>query len=88
MRYPTGPIQDTAHAITIREVPDSARNTLASRAARSGRSLQEYLRLALIALAERPDAETLFQRIRDRKRYTGSRVSTAKILAHRDGGRR
>ncbi|WP_396654373.1 FitA-like ribbon-helix-helix domain-containing protein, partial [Microbacterium sp.] len=30
-------------AITVRNVPDDVRDELASRAARSGRSLQEYL---------------------------------------------
>ena len=44
-------------SITIREVPDEARDELAARAARSGRSLQEYLRAELVELARRPDPE-------------------------------
>lgn len=56
-----------ATAITIRDVPDEARDELASRAALSGRSLQEYLRSQLIELARRPDAEVLLARVRDRK---------------------
>ena len=37
-----------ATSITIRDVPDDARDELAARAALSGRSLQEYLRAQLI----------------------------------------
>ena len=49
--------------ITIRNVPDQARDELAARAASSGRSLQEYLRGELIELARRPDAATLMARV-------------------------
>jgi antitoxin FitA len=77
-----------ATSITVRDVPDEARNELAARAALSGRSLQEYLRAQLIELASRPDAESLLTRIRDRKRRTGTRLPADKILAHRDAGRR
>lgn len=75
-------------AITIRDVPEPTRAELAARAARSGRSLQEYLRLALIDLAAKPDAEALLSTIRDRKRATGVTLSRKAILAHRDAGRR
>ncbi|MFN8104259.1 MAG: hypothetical protein U0U69_07330 [Acidimicrobiia bacterium] len=75
-------------SITIRDVPDDARDELASRAARSGRSLQEYLRKELIDLAGRPDPEALAARIAERKRRTGTKLSTAKILRHRDAARR
>jgi antitoxin FitA len=77
-----------ATSITIRDVPNKARDELAARAARSGRSLQEYLRAQLIELASRPDAETIMARIRERKRRTGSRLSADRILAHRDTDRR
>lgn len=76
-----------ATSITIRDVPDATRDELAARAARSGRSLQEYLRARLIELAERPDAEVLLARVRERKRLTGTRLPRAKILAHRDADR-
>ena len=56
-----------ATAITIRDVPDETRDELASRAALSGRSLQEYVRSQLIELARRPDAEVLLARVRERK---------------------
>lgn len=75
-------------AITIRDVPDDTRDELASRAALSGRSLQEYLRAQLIELAGRPDPEALLARVRDRKRRTGSTLSISSILDHRDADRR
>jgi antitoxin FitA len=77
-----------ATAITIRDVPDETRDELASRAALSGRSFQEYVRSQLIELARRPDAEVLLARVRDRKHRTGSRLSAESILGHRDADRR
>jgi len=77
-----------AKSITIRDVPDEARAELASRAARTGRSLQEYLRAQLIELARRPDPEALVARIRERKERTGSRLPADLILAHRDADRK
>ena len=74
-------------AITLRDVPDETRDELAARAARGGRSLQEYLRLQLIELARRPDPDALLARVRERKRRTGSRLSVSSILAHRDADR-
>lgn len=75
-------------SITVRDVPDSARDELAARAARSGRSLQEYLRKELIALASRPDPDALARRIVERKRGTSTALSASKIIRHRDAGRR
>lgn len=75
-------------SITIRDVPDEARDELAARAALTGRSLQEYLRGELIDLARRPDPAALMARVRDRKQRTGSRLPAEKILAHRDADRR
>ena len=77
-----------ATSITIRDVPDKARDELAARAAASGRSLQEYLRAQLIDLASRPDVEAVLARVRERKQRTGSRLPAEKILAHRDADRR
>lgn len=74
-------------SITIRGVPDSARDELAARAKRTGRSLQEYLRSELIELAGRPDAAAHVARIRDRKRQAGTQLSRQQILDHRDAGR-
>lgn len=75
-------------SITIRDVPDEARDELAARAARSGRSLQEYLRLQLIELTRRPEPEAVLAAIRERKRRTGTRLSAEAILADRDVDRR
>lgn len=75
-------------SITIRNVPNQTRNELAARAARSGRSLQEYLRRELIAMADNPDVESLLARIEERVETCGSQLSTEKILAYRDQDRR
>lgn len=75
-------------SITVRDVPGPARDELASRAGRSGRSLQEHLRLALIDLASRPDPEALAQRVTERKRRTSTNLSADTIIEHRDAGRR
>ncbi len=77
-----------ATSVTIRDVPDRTRDELASRAAASGRSLQEYLRGKLIELASHPDAEAILARIAERKGRTGARLSAATILGHRDADRR
>lgn len=75
-------------SITIRNVPDETRDELAARAARGGQSLQEYLRVQLIALAERPDNSSLLEEIRARKRRTDSQLTAERILALRDLDRR
>jgi len=75
-------------SITIRDVPDGSRDELAARAARSGRSLQEYLRAELVELARRPDPTVLLERIRERKRHTTSELPAERILGHRDADRR
>ncbi len=77
-----------ATSITIRDVPDETRDELAARAARSGRSLQEYLRGEMIELARRPDIDTLLSRAAARKRATNSVLPAEKILSHRDADRR
>jgi len=69
-------------------VPDETRDQLAARAARSGRSLQEYLRLHLIEVAERPTAGEVAERIRTRKSITGTVVPVGDILSHRDADKR
>ncbi|MBD3758540.1 MULTISPECIES: FitA-like ribbon-helix-helix domain-containing protein [Microbacterium] len=51
-------------AITVRNVPDDVRDELASRAARSGRSLQEYLSAELTRLARTPSAAEAVARAR------------------------
>lgn len=75
-------------AITIRDVPDETRDTLATRAASSGQSLQEYLRSLLIDTASRPTMVELMRVVRERKERTGSRFDSAHILKYRDLDRR
>ena len=74
--------------ITIRNVPDEVRDELAGRAARQGRSLQEYLSRELRRLAGRPDAEAWLEGVWRRKEAAGSRLSVEEILAFRDADRR
>lgn len=75
-------------AITVRDVPDEARDVLAARAAATGRSLQEYLRNQLIELARRPDPEVFLFQLRDRKERAGGRLPARKILEYRAADRR
>lgn len=75
-------------SITIRDVPEETRDELAARAARSGRSLQEYLRASLIDFASRPDVEVLVERVRWHKSMTGSTLPAHEILALKAEDRR
>ena len=75
-------------AITIRAVPDEVRDELAARAARSGQSLQEYLRTLLVATADKPAARDVVARARARVDATGVRLDAATILAAKDSDRR
>lgn len=74
-------------AVTIRNVPEDVRDELAARAARSGRSLQEYLVGKLVELASRPDLDSVLDSARARVRAAGTSVPVADILAARDAGR-
>jgi antitoxin FitA len=75
-------------AITIRNVPDEVRDELAARAARSGRSLQEYLLRQLADLATRPSVDDVIARARARVQATGTRLDPDEILTARDADRR
>lgn len=75
-------------SITIRDVPEATRAELAARAARSGRSMQEYLRLKLVELAEVPERDDVLTRIARRVERTGTEVTSKQILAARDADRR
>jgi antitoxin FitA len=74
--------------ITVRDVPADTHKELASRAALSGQSLQEYLRSQLVEIARRPDARTLVARVRQRKQTAPMHLSGDKILTYRDRDRR
>jgi len=75
-------------AVTIRDAPEETRNELAARAARSGRSLQEFLRQSLIELAAKPSMSNLLDEVSQRKERTGSRLSAEHIIAMRNADRR
>jgi plasmid stability protein len=75
-------------AITIRNVPVDVRDELAARAARSGRSLQEYLAAQLTELAARPSAEDVLARARARAGTAGRVLDVERVLADRDAERR
>lgn len=77
-----------AVAITVRDVPDEVRDELAARAARSGRSLQEYVRGMLVDAASRPTASDVIARARARTASTGTRYDVGAILAAKDADRR
>ncbi len=74
-------------AITVRNVPDEVRDELAARAARSGQSLQEYLRALLVDSVARPPVSEVIARARARVHTTSSQVDAAAILAARDADR-
>jgi antitoxin FitA len=75
-------------AITVRDVPDEVRDELAARAARAGKSLQEYVRTMLVDSVARPPVEDVIARARTRVVATGVRVDAKSILAARDVDRR
>ena len=75
-------------AITIRDVPDEVRDELAARAARAGKSLQEYVRGMLVDSAARPPVDDVIARARARVDATGLRVDAESILAARNADRR
>ena len=74
--------------ITIRDVPEKVRHELAARAAAQGRSMQEYLRIALERLATRPTADSWLKQVQRRKRASGTKVTAEQILNSRDADRR
>jgi plasmid stability protein len=77
-------------SMTIRDVPQETRDVLAARAKASGRSLQEYVRMELIALAKREEKQAWIERVEERKRNAppGPIISVEQLLEARDSGRR
>jgi plasmid stability protein len=75
-------------SLSVRNVPVEVRDELAARAARSGKSLQEYLLAELERLARRPTPEAWLERVRERKALTGSKLPARAILGHRSAERR
>ncbi|MGL5859314.1 MAG: FitA-like ribbon-helix-helix domain-containing protein [Angustibacter sp.] len=74
--------------ITIRDVPEPVRDELAGRAARVGKSLQEYVRALFVDTAAHPPVEDVIARARARVIATGARADATSILAARDADRR
>lgn len=74
--------------ITIRNVPETVRDELASRAALRRQSMQEFLRGELERIASRPSVETWLEAVRERKALAETRVSPSQILGARDADRR
>ena len=75
-------------AITIRAIPDDVRDELAWRAARAGKSLQEYLRGVLVASTARPTSDDLIAQARARVQATNVQMPAEAVLAARDADRR
>lgn len=75
-------------AITIRDVPHDVRDELASRAARAGQSLQEYLRELLVATTDKPTVRDVLTRARSRVTVTGTVLDPAAIVAAKSDDRR
>jgi hypothetical protein len=75
-------------AITIRNVPEHVRDELAARAARSGRSLQEYLLGELEQIAAVPDPDDWLGRVRSRARSIGADLTIDELVADKDADRK
>lgn len=75
-------------AITVRDVPRDVRDELAARAARAGKSLQEYVRGFLVEAVSKPTSAEVIARARARLSATGARLDADTILAARDAERR
>ena len=73
-------------SITIRSVPDEIRDILASRAALSGRSLQEFLVAELATLARKPSVDEALIEVRRRAAHYPP-VVVGEILAALDDSR-
>ncbi|WP_264670011.1 FitA-like ribbon-helix-helix domain-containing protein [Arthrobacter sp. VKM Ac-2550] len=73
--------------ITVRDVPEEVRARLAEQAARSGRTMQEYLAAELRQLADRPRPVDFVRRLESRVELDTADVSADDILSARDSGR-
>ena len=73
--------------ITIRDVPERVRDELASRAARQGRSMQEFLKQSLESLAAKPSPDRWLETVRQRKQLTDARIGADDIVEARDHDR-
>lgn len=74
-------------SITIRNLPNETRDALAARAARSGRSLQEYLSAQLRELAAKPELDVALAEIRARARHYPT-LDASSVIDDLDADRR
>jgi plasmid stability protein len=72
--------------VQVRDLPVSAHRALKARAATEGRTLSAYLRRELIALAERPSPDELWERISAREVVNPRQTPSDTIRAERDTG--
>ncbi len=67
-------------AITVRNVPENVHDELVARAARKGKSLQEYLLAELERVVAVPDPDDWWDRVRSRAEASPSQVTADDIL--------
>ena len=71
----------TMKTMTIRNIPEPVLEELSARAARGGRSLQEFVLRHLVELTSRPDRELVLARMADRVQASGAQVASAEIVS-------
>ena len=74
--------------ITIRNIPQEVRDTLAVRAAQQRQSMQGFLLSELERIASRPSVSEVLRDIRERKAARSGSVPSSSILEARDADRR
>lgn len=73
-----------AKMIQLRHVPDALHRQLKARAALSGLSLSDFLVREVRKIAERPTAEEILERLRQREPYAGKLSPTQVVRSERD----
>lgn len=77
-----------AMQITIDGIPDALYHQISARAARSNRSVPEFIIAELERIAARPAVAEWLQEVGPRKEASGVQVSVSEILAARNADRR
>jgi plasmid stability protein len=75
-------------SITIRDIPEDSLQELKVRAARSGQSLQEYMRSHIVSFTSKPDMAEWIERVTRQVKASGVKISTEDILRYKDMDRR
>jgi antitoxin FitA len=70
--------------IQIRNVPDTLHRELKARAARAGMTLSDYLLDTVRRAAERPEADELLRRVRERSTVYPTESPAEAVRAERD----